>query len=96
MVKEKLYLEWFANKLKVICKIITYLSIIISFSIFIYIICIELFKKTLILDTFDVPKELQEKGYTNKVLLNKLNDQIKKIEEITIPTTTLILLAPRS
>jgi len=27
MVKEKLYLEWFANKLKVICKIITYLIV---------------------------------------------------------------------
>ena len=91
MNKEKSYLSCISNKLKEICKIITYFIVIISliffFSLFICFIYIELSKDIVILDTFEIPNELQKKGYTSQVLVSKLNDQITKIKQIANTTT---------
>lgn len=86
MTKKRPYFTCFADQLKDIFKIIIFISLIISFLVFIYIICVELIRKTVIIDAFEVPSELQQKGYTSQVLVSKLNDQIIKIKEIASPT----------
>ena len=88
MTKKRSYFTCFADQLKDIFKIIIFISLIISFLVFIYIICVELIRKTVIIDAFEVPSELQKKGYTSQVLVSKLNDQITKIKEIA--NTTIV------
>ena len=50
--------------------------IIVSFIIIVYR---ELKTVTVLIEPFDVPKELEEKGYNGRVIVNKLKDQLNRI-----------------
>lgn len=48
--------------------------------IFIIFVCVEFKRNTVIIDDFEIPKEIQEQGYTSKSFVNKLLDQINIIK----------------
>lgn len=66
--------------LDVILKGIAAFLAIVPLGIFGFFVCVEFKKNTVIIDDFEVPKEIQEQGYTSRAFVNKLLDQINIIK----------------
>ena len=72
-------IETVATLVKSSKTILTNGIIIILIGLFIFLIFLELFKNVVMIYPFEVPKELENQGYTGKVIANKFYDKINFI-----------------
>ena len=69
------------DQLDIIRRIIISVLVIGLFIFFCVFFCREFNTKTVVIEPFEVPRELQERGYTGRALVNKLLDQIEIVKE---------------
>src|SRR3990172_6235229 len=79
--KKRPYFARLNALLDIILKGLAVFLTVVPLGIFIFFVIVEFKRNTVIIDDFEVPKEIQEQGYTSRAFVNKLLDQINIIQK---------------
>ena len=86
--KKRPYFARLNALLDIILKGLAVFLTVVPLGIFIFFVIVEFKRNTVIIDDFEVPKEIQEQGYTSRVFVKKLLDQIAFIKETSSTVLT--------